>query len=320
MPMLPLSTALLLGAGALAAGALGCWAWFCLRIGTEFVPVDAHRQELMSLRRRYRRRLRALRDSLVQHKLAAEDLRGELRVAESHQQTQDKLLAAARAESADLHQRLAAQEAAAARAEGLARELEDARGRIADFERDHGLLRIERDELAARTQRLRALAPAGPAAAPAGPVPDKGPSRTDLADRNARIHELECQLRESESRLAELQSSLNTWKYRIAPLALHMQRQRDRKRRPPEPAAAAPADDLQRIRGIGRGLQRKLRAAGIARFEQLAGLSPAELANLALQLGVAASRPQRERWAEQARDLAQGGPAGTAPESRSGLA
>ena len=109
--------------------------------------------------------------------------------------------------------------------------------------------------------------------------------------------------------MSELESSLQTWKYRIAPLALHMKMQRDRTRKaaggeePPAPAAKPSADDLKRIRGIGRGLEKKLRAEGVTEIAQLAGMSPAELANLAVRVGVAASRPQRDRWAEQAREL-----------------
>lgn len=291
MPMLSTSAALFLCAGALATGALVTWIHFRLRIGTDFVALESHRQDVLALRRRYRQRLRAIRDAMLRHKLAEHELRSQLRVAEDHHKTQDKLLAAAQAEAAQL------------------------RARIAAFERDQGLLRIERDELAASTQRLRALTVPEPAAdtparaEAAAPVGGSGVSRAELADRNARIHELQCRLRESETRMTELQSSLNTWKYRIAPLALHMKMQRDKLRAADEAPAPASTpdsrpDELQRIRGIGPALAQKLQAQGINRFEQLASMSPAELANLALRAGVAASRPQRDRWALQARKLA----------------
>ncbi|MCC7258514.1 MAG: hypothetical protein IT486_09075 [Gammaproteobacteria bacterium] len=284
--MLPISAALMLCAVALACGVLAAWAFLRVRLGSGFMPMEAHREQLVTLRRRYRRRLRTLRDALVRQKVAGEELREELRVAMAHQSTQQRLLSAAEAESVRL------------------------RGELATFERDQGLLRIERDELVARTQRLRALSPP-PASTEAtarqddagSPAPT-GVSRTLLAERNARIHELECRLRESDARMGELRSDLDTWKYRIAPLTLHMQRQRERREPARPPVVAAPPDDLQRIRGIGRTLHRKLRDRGIERFQQLAHMGPAELANLAAAVGVAASRPQRDRWAEQARELA----------------
>jgi predicted flap endonuclease-1-like 5' DNA nuclease len=141
-------------------------------------------------------------------------------------------------------------------------------------------------------------------------VPTVG-RRAELADRDARIHELECQLEERTARLAELETDLRTWKYRIAPMALHMKIRRG------GPAAAEAVslredDDLKRIQGIGRGLEKKLRAAGITEFAQLAAMSPAELANLAVRVGSAASRPERDGWAEQAAALCAA-QAGAAP-------
>ncbi len=338
MLTLSYSAALILGAVTLAAGVLVTWIYFRLHIGTDFVALEAHRNDLMTLRRRYRRRLRAIRDTLQRHKRAEEDLKTQLRVAQDHQHTLSRLLAAAQAEAVRLRGRVADQDTAsaqhstelaeaAARADALARQLQQAQERIAGFERDHGLLRIERDELAASTQRLRALTAPEPATDAGArsetlePVAGAGASRAELADRNARIHQLQCQLRESTTRMTELQSSLNTWKYRIAPLALHMKMQRDKARRGAQPAAAARSaavrpDDLQRIRGISRGLEKKLRAEGINHYPQLAAMAPAELANLAVRMGVAASRPQRERWAAQARELAAGEAAAPAVEQR----
>lgn len=287
MPTPTYTAVLLLSVGALVAGFLISLVRFRLRTRAEFVPLAAHREELVTMRRRYRRRLRGIRDLVQRHKLNEDQLRSELRAAESHHATQAELLNAGQAEIATLRERIA----------------------IMDAEiRNHGLLRIERDELAAQTQRLRALPMPEPNAE--APSPAAGTvSRAELADRNARIHDLECQLRESQSRTSELESSLHTWKYRIAPLALYMKMQRDRARKaangdaPPTPAARPHADDLKRIRGIGRGLEKKLRAEGVTQIAQLAGMSPAELANLAVRVGVAASRPQRDRWAEQAREL-----------------
>ncbi len=323
MPTLTYAAALLLCAGALAAGLLISWAHFRLRTAARFVALAAHREELLSLRRRYRRRLRAMRDAASRHRINENELRRELRVATDHQATQGKLMTGAQAEISTLRERITDMDQALrsrdeslagsrSREQSLAAELCAATGRLAAFERDHGLIRIERDELLAQTERLRALPlpvsdaveSATATAAPEAPVAP----RAELADRDSRIHELECQLRESAGRMTELETSLQTWKYRIAPLAMHMKNQRDRAlaaRTAKLATAAGPArpDDLKRIRGIGRGLEKKLCAEGITGFARLAAMSPAELANLAVRVGVAASRPQRDGWAEQARNL-----------------
>jgi predicted flap endonuclease-1-like 5' DNA nuclease len=336
MPTPTYTTAILICLGALAMGLLIGWAHFRLRTAADFILRATHREELVAMRQRYRRRLRAVRDGMLRHKVNEEHLRSELRVAADHNATHARLMSAAQAEISMLRDRIGtlngelnAREHSIgelrAREQSLAGVLREAVERIAAFERDHGLLRIERDELVARTERLRAISLPDPAAlespvddAPA--APGANAPRAELADRDARIHELQCELRESEARMTELESSLNTWKYRIAPLALHMKIQRDRARQAQSANAAASggrvadaggADDLQRIHGIGRALEKKLGAEGISRIAQLAGMSPAELANLAVRVGVAASRPQRDRWAEQARTLCE--PAGDAP-------
>jgi large subunit ribosomal protein L21 len=317
------TAALLIGAGALAAGIIIAFTHFHLRTRAGFVPLHAHRDEMAALRRRYRRRLRALRDAVLRHKDDEEQLRAELQVALKHNATDARLRAGAEADAQALRERLVAQDAlllerdqslalANARVTSLEAGLREAQERIASFESEAGLMRIERDELVARTQRLRALPAVADTATPAtGEEPrpaEGGASRADLAERNARIHELECRLRESEGRVSELESSLHTWKYRIAPLALHMKMQRDRARNARKPPAPRTADDLKRIHGIGPALERKMNAAGIRHFDQLADMSPAELANLATRIGVAATRPGRDRWAEQARAMATPAP------------
>lgn len=240
MPPQPLAIAIVISAVAFLAGCVTGWAVYRLWTARELVPVARHRQDLLTQRRRYRRRLRALRDACVHHKLGEEQLRSTLRIAETHQATQMKLLTSAQAEIAALRGRVAELSGVArAREQGLdelragwgesQEALRVARDRIAAFETDHGLLRIERDELVARTQRIRTLPPMAAEAGAPGPEDraELGSLREELAERNARIHELECKLRESEARMTDLESTLNTWKYRIAPLALHMKMQRD---------------------------------------------------------------------------------------------
>ena len=64
------------------------------------------------------------------------------------------------------------------------------------------------------------------------------------------------------------------------------------------------ADDLTRIRGIGAAIARRLSAAGVATFEQLAEQSPASLAALVGVAGYSASQIARQDWIGQARELA----------------
>lgn len=69
---------------------------------------------------------------------------------------------------------------------------------------------------------------------------------------------------------------------------------------PAEPATAA--DDLTRIKGIGRVLQKKLEAMGITTFRQLAELSPPEVNRINEAIDFP-GRVQREQWVKQARSL-----------------
>ena len=240
------------------------------------VPAQQHREEIQALRKRYRRRLRAARNVLVQHKASRDQIRNALKEAENRHAIKAELLATAEREADARRLRVAELEASLAEhqrllaglradREALQQQRDDAQEKFASTERVHGLLRIERDELAAQTQRLQALPRVTPS--PAGseghedPVDDAavedtraqiGALRESLANRDSRIHELECKVREAESRARDLESNLHTWKLRIAPLAFQLKRQRERARRllaadappqapPDEPAPGEPA-------------------------------------------------------------------------------
>jgi len=70
----------------------------------------------------------------------------------------------------------------------------------------------------------------------------------------------------------------------------------------PAPASAAP-DNLQDIKGIGAVLEKKLNAMGVTRFEHIAGWTESDIARVDETLNFR-GRIQRERWVEQARELA----------------
>ena len=71
---------------------------------------------------------------------------------------------------------------------------------------------------------------------------------------------------------------------------------------PPE----SPADDLERLKGVGPKLAAMLVARGLIRFDQIAKLTDPELERLDADLGAFRGRLQRDRVVEQAAYLARG--------------
>lgn len=74
----------------------------------------------------------------------------------------------------------------------------------------------------------------------------------------------------------------------------------------PEPASAAPADDLRKIKGLGPKMLVLLNSLGVTRYEQIAAWTEADLDELDTKLGSFAGRPRRDSWVEQAKLLASG--------------
>ena len=76
------------------------------------------------------------------------------------------------------------------------------------------------------------------------------------------------------------------------------------------PLAATPAaptvDDLTRIRAIDPALRAKLEKLGVARYRDIAGWLPADVARISKELGFS-GRIEQENWIEQAQILARGG-------------
>lgn len=64
-------------------------------------------------------------------------------------------------------------------------------------------------------------------------------------------------------------------------------------------------DDLCRLKGVGPKFADTLHRLGFSRFEQIAGLNPAEIARLDPQLGAFRGRIERDRIVEQADYLAR---------------
>jgi predicted flap endonuclease-1-like 5' DNA nuclease len=79
----------------------------------------------------------------------------------------------------------------------------------------------------------------------------------------------------------------------------------------PTPAPTAPAStplagDITQLKGLGPKLAATLAGLGITRVDQIAAMSPADLADLDARLGAFKGRPTRDRWAEQAALLVAG--------------
>lgn len=71
------------------------------------------------------------------------------------------------------------------------------------------------------------------------------------------------------------------------------------------PAAAAGADDLKQLSGVGPALEKKLHAAGVTSFAQIAAWTDADVAAMDEQLNFK-GRIEREGWIAQAAEKAQG--------------
>lgn len=69
---------------------------------------------------------------------------------------------------------------------------------------------------------------------------------------------------------------------------------------------SGPADDLERLKGVGPKLAAMLKAHGLTRFDQVAHLTGSELERLDRDLGPFRGRLQRDRVVEQAEYLARG--------------
>jgi len=69
------------------------------------------------------------------------------------------------------------------------------------------------------------------------------------------------------------------------------------------PAAAAAADDLKAIAGIGPSMEAKLNAAGISSYRQIVELSPADIERIETDVIHYSGRFRRDKWVEQAKQL-----------------
>jgi len=72
------------------------------------------------------------------------------------------------------------------------------------------------------------------------------------------------------------------------------------------PSSSGPPDDLLKLKGVGPKLADILHQRGIAKFDQIAKLSPGQIETLDASLGAFRGRFERDRIQEQADYLARG--------------
>ena len=325
--MVTVVIALISFAVAFVAGGVLSKAYFNVR-----AAADVTDQAMDEQRQHYRKRIDTLQRIIRRHEESLEEIRQKVQEFQKRAAQRKNAVSPAAQQKIDaLGQRLAGreQEISELRQELAAlRETDDLRQKqTASAAEDWNLLRIERDELAARIQRTETerQANAAPVATRqndqdnvAGSMrAEMGRMREGLGQRDRQVHDLQRQLNERDAQINELTDRLESWKQRVAPLTAQLKQQRDvihhframRDESAPaenENADDGVCDDLKEIHGIGPALERRLNRHGIRRFEQVAAMSEQELAHVAEQLAIAPNLVQRDRWVEQARELAEG--------------
>lgn len=126
------------------------------------------------------------------------------------------------------------------------------------------------------------------------------------ANFQSRLTALQNELKESDAALAETRDRLIA--SQMEQKAAEAEQRRATVVAPipeAEPSAAVSApDDLTRIKGIGRVMERRLHELGITTFRQLAELSPGDVQRINKTLDFS-GRVEREHWVEQARSLSE---------------
>jgi predicted flap endonuclease-1-like 5' DNA nuclease len=333
--MQTLVISLVMVAVAFPAGWLLCRAWMAARqpqSGDESISIDRHHKMLRTQRSRYRRRVLRIHEVVRKHEETRDQIRDKLMRLQHSMQAEGQAteqreaeLERARQHAGTLKTALDTSKEKLAQSQSVIASLESkllsSNKGEASSNNEADMLRIERDELSARVRRLklpekRVEDTPGDEDGSDELLAQLGEARETLGQRDHRIRELERQLEQRDLRLEEMETTVNSWKRRVAPLARQVQMQRELIRRAraaqsaDDPALAeiddhdsGDPDELQKIRGIGPALERRLIANGVRRFEQLAMFSDAELRELADKLAIAPALPLRDAWAEQAQRL-----------------
>jgi len=305
--MLTTVIALISFAVAFVCGGILSKAYFASRGAPDSVDRSKLHALLHAQQIRYRKRMIALNNVILRHEETRDQVRSKLTDIEFKHAERGQLLNKMKGElehekkqNQHLQQQLAEVDTGESNASALEKEL--------------GMLHIERDELAARIRRMETEQEQKTPQSSADDDEiarmraDMGALRETLAIRDRRVHDLELQLQDSTERTRLLQAKLDSWKQRVTPLTRKLKQQKEVIRKfcqdnGTEFPAGEPGDDLKAIHGIGPALERRLQKFGIRRYQQLAVMTPDELADMAKKLAIAPNLAERDAWIQQARDL-----------------
>ena len=249
--MLNVAFLLACSACALVLGGILGKAYFATRIGAPAENGDSTRTLLEAQRVRYRKRIEALNNVIRRHEETRVQIRDKLAEIEPKYEQRGNALKEAQAQQETVQQENAA-------LLQKVQQLESGQHQAANLEKELGMLRIERDELAARVTRMETELQDQASAAP---VEDEsqlarmreimGELRESLTTSDRRVHDLELQLKDSSERNRELHDKLESWKQRVSPLTRQLKQQKALlKQLRGEQASDRsdhPADDLQAI-------------------------------------------------------------------------
>jgi len=319
--MLTVVIGLVCFAVAFISGGVLSKAYFTTRDAPDAVDRNKLHTLLEAQRARYRKRMMAMHNVIRRHEATRDQIRDKLTNIECNHTEQDKLLNDAQAELKRKQQENRVLQQQLAEKNHRKTDLNTNKSCPSSMDKELSMLRIERDELAARivhmeaeqTKKMATSEADGDEQKIARMRADMGELRETLATRDRRIHDLDLQLRDSTDQVRQLQDKLENWKQRVTPLTRKLKQQKEEIQKFCQNSSAnhqtettddnLSGDDLKAIRGIGPALERRLQRHGIRHYRQLAEMTTQELSDIAQQLAIAPNLAERDEWIEQARNL-----------------
>ena len=311
--MSPVVIALVCFAVAFISGSMLSKAFFVTRGSVDRNKLHAL---LQAQRARYRKRLIALNNVIGLHETTRDQIRDKLMNIERNHADQGTMLDQVKVKLGQEQQTNQALQKQLSEHIRRSDELTADESVTSAMEKKLTLLRIERDELAARIARTEMEHAQNVNMADtnndrdelARMRADMGEIRETLATRDRNVHDLKVALQETTEQEKLLKDKLDSWKQRVTPLTKKLRQQKEVIQKfcqsdDVEDQGEKPDDDLKAIRGIGPALERRLQQHGIYRYQQLAEMTMEELADIARKLAIAPQLAERDAWIQQARDL-----------------
>jgi len=314
--------ALICFAVAFISGSMLSKAFFVTRGSPDAVDRNKLHALLQAQRVRYRKRIIALNNVIGRHEEVRDQIRDKVATIERSYTDQGKQLNKMKTELEQGRQKnQTLQKQLDNREHGMTEIAAESDSSAKD--KELAMLRIERDELAARIIRMEA-----DQTQTTGTAKDNkdetasmravmGELRETLATRDRNVHDLKVELQYSTERTKRLEAKLDDWRQRVTPLTQKLKQQKEviqkfRQGIRNSDASNQPGsdrqneqrcDDLKAIRGIGPALERRLQRHGIYRYAQIAELTMEELAEVVKKLAIVPNLAKRDEWIQQARDL-----------------